>query len=127
MEKAGFSIQEIFGMVINLGVNGKMTKESGLSYSVILSSTEKSCNRIIENGYEVQVEVTEETIKKAVKKANKPKNVKGQDIARATIELTLPGKGGSKICDDVQADYMRLLEEKTNNDQKEGSEQGVPN
>ena len=32
--------------------------------------------------------------------------------------------GGSQICDDVQADYMRLLDERTNNNQKEGSEHG---
>ena len=43
------------------------------------------------------------------------------------MELTAKGSGGSQICDDVQADYMRLLEERTNNNQKEGSEQGGEN
>ena len=47
-----------------------------------------------------------------------------EDIREVSIGLLAEGSGGSQICDDVQADYMRLLDEKTNNNQKEGSEQG---
>ena len=48
----------------------------------------------------------------------------GIEIMKVSIGLLA---GGSQICDDVHADYMRLLDEKTNNNQKEGSEQGEPN
>ena len=52
------------------------------------------------------------------------RKIDGKDIMEASMELLAKGRGGSQICDDVQADYMRLLDEKTNNNQKEGSEQG---
>ena len=115
--------QETYGIIINLAINGKIISKGGYSYSKLLMSIEK-VEQLQEFKSEINANVNEETIQKAVKKANKPKNVKGQDIAKATMELTVQGSGGSKICDDVQADYMRLLDERTNINQKEGSEQG---
>ena len=52
------------------------------------------------------------------------RKIDGKDIMEASMELLAKGRGGSQICDDVQADYMRLLDEKTKNNQKEGSEHG---
>ena len=43
------------------------------------------------------------------------------------MELTIAGSGGSQVCDDVQADYQRLMAEKTKENKREGSEQDVPN
>ena len=57
----------------------------------------------------------------------KPKKVKSQDIAKSAIELTITGNGGSQVCDDVQADYQRLMAEKPKENEREGSEQDVSN
>ena len=127
LEQIGLNIQDIYAIIINLAVNGKVITETGYSYVNLLRNQNNSCNTIAQYKDQIQTEVTEETIQKAVEKANKPKKVKGKDIAKATMELTAKGSGGSQICDDVQADYMRLLEERTNNNQKEGSEQGGEN
>ena len=124
MEKIGLTEQEIYGMLINLSVNGYVLEETGYGYSVLLANNKNVCQTIAKYKDKIQTEVTEETIQNAVKKANKQKKFKVQDIAKATMELTVEGSGGSEICDGVQADYMRLLDEKTNNNQKEGSEQG---
>ena len=122
MEKSGFNIQVVFGMVINLGVYGKMTKEGGLSYSVLLSTPRNACRKIIDNQYKVQTEVSEATIQKAVEKMNKPKKVTGKGIAKATIALSDEGKGGSELCEAVQADYQRLMAEKAKENERKGSE-----
>lgn len=127
LEQIGLNIQDIYAIIINLAVNGKVIAKAGYSYVNLLRNQNNACNTIAQFKEQIQTEVTEETIQKAVKKANKPKKVKVEDIAKATMELTAKGSGGSKICDDVQADYMRLLDEITNNNQKEGSEQGESN
>ena len=127
MEQIGLSEQEIYGIIINLGVNKSVIEETGYSYAILLQNTNNACQTIAKYKDKIQTKVTEATIQKAVKKANKPKKVKGENIAKATMELTAKGRGGSQICDDVQADYMRLLDERTNNNQKEGSEQGDEN
>ena len=41
--------------------------------------------------------------------------------------MTTQGSGGSELCDLVQADYQRLLDEKIKENGKEGSEQGDTN
>ena len=127
LEQIGLNEQQIYGMIINLSINGRIIEETGYNYKVLLNNKNNACQTISQYRDQIQTEVTEETIQKAVKKANKPKKVKGQDIAKATMELTAKGSGGSQICDDVQADYMRLLDERTNTNQKEGSEQGGEN
>jgi len=38
---------------------------------------------------------------------------------QATMELTIEGNGGSKICDDVAEDYKKLLERKKEQGRKE--------
>ena len=125
MEQIGLSEQEIYGMIINLGVNESVLEETEYGYSKLLQNENNACQTIAKYKDKIQTKVTEETIQKAVKKANKPKKVKGENIAKATMELTVKGSGGSQICDDVQADYMRLLDERTN--EKKGSEQGETN
>ena len=127
MEYIGLSNQEIYGMIINLGIGVKILERSGYGYTNLLSNKNNVCQTIAQYKKEICTQVTEEAIQEAVNKANRPKKVKGQDIAKATMELTAKGSEGSQICDDVQADYMRLLDERTNTNQKEGSEQGDEN
>ena len=43
------------------------------------------------------------------------------------MDLTVEGSAGSELCQSVQADYQRLLDEKAKEKEKEGSEQDVPN
>ena len=109
-------------MIINLAVNGSAIEKTGYGYTVLLKH-ESVCQTIGKYKEKIQTHVTEETIAKAVKKANRKRKIKGQDIAKTTIELTISGSGGSKTCDDVKKDYNRLLEEKTDI-AKKGSEQG---
>ena len=125
IEQIGLNTQEIYGMIINSAVNGKALEEKGYSYSLLLNNKNNVCQTIEQYKDKIQTTVTEETILKAVKKADKPKKIKGQDIAKATIELTGKGNGGSEVCDAVQADYTKLLDEKARNTEKEGSEQDV--
>ena len=127
IKKIGLSNQEIYGMIINLGIGVKILERNGYGYNNLLSNKNNVCQTIAQYKDEICTQVTEKSIQKAVEKANKPKKVKGQDIAKATMELTVKGSGGSQICDDVQADYMRLLDDRTNINQKEGSEQGESN
>ena len=127
MEQIGLNEQQIYGMIINLGINGRVLEETGYNYKELLNNKNNACQTIAQYKDEIQTHVTEETIQKAVKKANKPKKVKGQDIAKSTMELTIAGNGGSQVCDDVQADYQRLMAEKTKENEREGSEQDVPN
>lgn len=127
LKKVGLSNQEIYGMIINLGIGEKILERNGYGYNNLLSNKNKVCQTIAQYKDEIRTQVTEETIQKAVKKANKPKKVKGKDIAKSTMELTIAGSGGSQVCDDVQTDYQRLMIERTNENKKEGSEQDVPN
>lgn len=127
MEKLGLNEQEIYGMIISGGIEGRILDIKGYSYADLLVNKNNAYQTIAQYKDEIQTHVTEEAIQKAVKKANKPKKVKGQDIAKSTMELTIAGSGGSQVCDDVQTDYQRLTIERTNENKKEGSEQDVPN
>ena len=127
MEKLGLNEQEIYGMIISGGIDGRILDIKGYSYADLLVNKNNAYQTIAQYKDKIQTYVTEETIQKAIKKANKPKKVKGQDIAKETMELTIAGNGGSQVCDDVQADYQRLMAEKTKENEREGSEQDVPN
>ena len=81
-----------------------------------------SCQTIIRHKERIHTQVTEETIQRALEIANNPKKVKGQDIAKATLELTIASSGGSQVCDDVQADYQRLMDEKIKKNEIEWGE-----
>ncbi len=126
MEQIGLNKQEIYGMIINLGIHGTATEKTGYNYKELLNNKNNACQTIAQYKDKIQTVVSEATIQKAVKKANKPKKVKGQDIAKSTMELTTEGSGGSKVCDDVQAEYQRLMQRKIEQE-KEGDEQDVPN
>jgi len=127
MEKIGLEEQEIYGMIIYLGVNGKVIEQSGYGYQSLLTNNNNACQTIAKYKGDIQTKVTEETIQKAIKKANKLRNVTGQNLAQASVELTAEGSGGSTVCNDVKTDYQRLMIEKTKENEKEGSEQGEPN
>ena len=127
MERIGLDKQQRYGMIINLGINGIVTEKTGYDYSKLLANQNNACQTIAQYKDEIQTCVIEETIQHAIKKANKSKKVKGQDIAKSTMELTIAGSGGSQVCDDVQTDYQRLMAEKTKENEREGSEQDVPN
>ena len=115
MEQIGLDTQQIYGMIINLGINGKVIEETGYDYTRLLTNNNNACKTIAQYKDEINIQVTEETIQKA----RKSKKVRGQDIAKATIELTIEGGAGSEICDLVQADYQRLLNEKTKENKKD--------
>ena len=128
MEEIGFDIQKIYGMIINLGVNGYVLQnDKEYTYQTLLRNKKNACQTIAQHKDKIQTQVSEETIQRAIKKANKPKKVKGQDIAKSTMELTIAGSGGSQVCDDVQIDYKRLMAERTKGNERKGSEQDVPN
>ena len=127
MEKLGLNEHETYGMIISGGIEGKILDIKGYSYADLLVNKKNVCQTIAQHKDKIKTQVSEETIQSTVKKANKPKKVKGQDIAKSTMELTIAGSGGSQVCDDVQADYQRLMAEKTKENKREGSEQDVPN
>lgn len=127
MEQIGLNEQQIYGMIINLGINGRVLEKTGYNYKELLNNQNNACQTIAQYKDEIQTQVSEETIQSAVKKTNKPKKVKGQDIAKSTMELTVTGNGGSQVCVDVQTDYQRLMAEKTKENERKGSEQDVPN
>ena len=122
MEQIGLNIQQIYGMIINLGVDGNILEETGYGYSALLVNKDNSCQTIIRHKERIHTQVTEETIQRALEIANNPKKVKGQDIAKATLELTIASSGGSQVCDDVQADYQRLMDEKIKKNEIEWGE-----
>ena len=122
MEQIGLNIQQIYGMIINLGVDGNILEETGYGYTALLANKYNSCQTIIRHKERIHTQVTEETIQRALEIANKPKKVKGQDIAKATLELTIASSGGSQVCDDVQADYQRLMDEKIKKNEIEWGE-----
>jgi len=125
MERLNLNEQEIYGMIISGGIEGRILDIKGYRYADLLANKNNAYQTIAQYKDEIQTCVTEETIQKAVKKENKPKKVKSQDIAKSAIELTITGNGGSQVCDDVQADYQRLMAEKTKENERE--EQDVSN
>ncbi len=124
IEPIGLSTQEMYGMLINLGVNGKVIKEAGYNYNNLIRNQNNACQTIAQYKDEIQTQVSEETIQKAVKNATKQKKITGKDIAQTAMELVVEGNGGSEICDKVQADYQKLLDQSL---QKEGSGRDVQN
>lgn len=124
LESIGLSTQEMYGMLINLGVNGKVIKEAGYNYNNLIRNQNNACQTIAQYKDEIQTQVSEETIQKAVKNATKQKKITGKDIAQTAMELVVEGNGGSEICDKVQADYQKLLDQSL---QKEGSGRDVQN
>lgn len=124
LEPIGLSTQEMYGMLINLGVNGKVIKEAGYNYNNLIRNQNNACQTIAQYKDEIQTQVSEETIQKAVKNATKQKKITGKDIAQIAMELVVEGNGGSEICDKVQADYQKLLDQSL---QKEGSGRDVQN
>ena len=114
----------MYGRLINLGVNGKVIKESGYNYNNLIRNQNNACQTIAQYKDEIQTQVSEETIQKAVKNATKQKKITGKDIAQTAMELVVEGNGGSEICDKVQADYQKLLDQSL---QKEGSGRDVQN
>jgi len=123
IKKAGIEKdKDIYGFIIKSAIEG-----NGISaYTKFINgSAIKNLIDFIEQNQEnteiikEKCTVTDKTIQKAVKKVNKKKKVQGKDIMQATMELTIEGNGGSKICDDVAEDYKKLLERKKEQGRKE--------
>ena len=122
LEKTGLHMQEIYGMISDFAINGLVIDGEEYTYNKLVSNKNNVWNKIIECKDEIPKKVTEETIQRALEIANNPKKVKGQDIAKATLELTIASSGGSQVCDDVQADYQRLMDEKIKKNEIEWGE-----
>ena len=128
MEDIGWDIQKIYEIIINLGVKGFVSSnDRNYYYTIMLRNKNNILQSIKATGEEIQTDVDEDILIQAVEKANRKRKVAGPDLAKASIELVTVGKGGSELCESVQADYQRLLDEKTKENEKEGSEQDVPN
>ena len=76
LEPIGLSTQEMYGMLINLGVNGKVIKEAGYNYNNLIRNQNNACQTIVQYKDEIQTQVSEETIQKAVKNATKQKKLR---------------------------------------------------
>ena len=70
-EKMGLKEQEIYGTIINLGVNRAVLKVPRCGYAELLSNQNNACQTIANHIGEIRTGVTEETIEKALSKAEK--------------------------------------------------------
>lgn len=122
LEKMGIGENESYFLIINCAVKGKLCK--GCGYSDLLLSRRKSYKLITDEVIDDNKTIDEESLRGIGILFER--KISGQDIVKATMELTVEGSEGSKICDEVRTDYMRLLDGKTN-DNKEGSVQGEQN
>lgn len=66
MEQTGLKTQEIYGMIINLGVNRNSINEVGYNYSVLLNNVNDSRESIKDYIKSIQTTVTDGTINKGV-------------------------------------------------------------
>lgn len=66
MEQIGFDKQEIYGMIINLGVNDRGLKEAGYSYTSLLNNVNNVRETIKDYMFNINTTVTEGTITKAL-------------------------------------------------------------
>ena len=81
-----------------------------------------TCVELLNAGYEIVV--LDNLSNSKVEVVDKIKKITGKDIAQTAMELVVEGNGGSEICDKVQADYQKLLDQSL---QKEGSGRDVQN
>ncbi len=83
MQNIGLSEQEIYGMIINLGIYGKVIRNGGYSYTNLLNNNNNCCQTIEQYKNEVQTNITEIDILKAQASnisREKEKNIKGDFI-----------------------------------------------
>ena len=66
MEELGFDFQEISGMIINLAVNGSVTKKDGYGYDCFLAAPNKFSTYAKDNKDAINTNVDELVIRKAV-------------------------------------------------------------
>ncbi len=105
-ERIEWSQDDIIEMIVECTKYGKIhIAEDKYTYSQLLRTPYKIAESI--KG------------KKIIFSGVKPR-FDGKDILKSTMELTVKGKGGAQICDEVQADYQKLLEQKV---QQKGSVQ----
>ena len=121
LELIGVGEIESMSFIINGAIKGKICK--GCCYSDLLLCRKKSYGYITDEVLADNTKISEESLKKIGIKLER--NIKSQDIAKATMELTVEGNDGSKVCEDVKADYQRLLYERIN--KKEGVEPSESN
>lgn len=86
MEKIGLNKQEIYGMIINLGINGKVLEETGFDYSILLVNKNNACQTIAQYKDKIQTQVTKGGILKA-----QSERLKKKDTEKLIEELSALG------------------------------------
>ncbi len=86
IEKIGLNKQEIYGMIINLGINGIVLEETGFDYSVLLVNKNNACQTIAQYKEKIQTQVTKGGILKA-----QSENLKNKDTEKLIEELSALG------------------------------------
>ena len=79
LSEIGLVEQEIYGSIINMAINGSAVKESGYSYSLLLSTNNK-VEELRGRKSEISTIVSEETIKKA---QEQPKKIMKKAISKS--------------------------------------------
>ena len=85
MEQIGLDTQEIYGMIINLGINGKVIEETGYDYTSLLNNTNNACQTIVEYKDKIQTDITEGIILKA--KSDNLSQEDGEKLKKELIDL----------------------------------------
>lgn len=70
IEKTGLKEQEIYGIILNLAINGSIAKQKGYGYAELIQKPEKF-QELIEQNTKIETNVTEESIEVARKKSKK--------------------------------------------------------
>ena len=86
LEQVGINAQDIYGMIINLGINGNIIEETGYSYGNLLQNSNNACQTIARYKAQMQTQVTETNILKA-----QSENLNKKDIEKLTEELSALG------------------------------------
>lgn len=70
IEKTGLKEQEIYGIILNLAINGSIATQKGYGYAELIQKPEKF-QELIEQNTKIETNVTEESIEVARKKSKK--------------------------------------------------------
>ena len=116
----GLEKSDVYGFLLKTFIEGKV--EDYFYVKNVITQPKRLVEYVRKNRESINGEITPDLVEKVMKKANI--KLTGKDIAKATMEFAAKGSGGSKVCDDVQEDYIRLLSEKRREEQK-GDEQVV--
>lgn len=114
IESTGLTTKEVYGLILKLGICGKIINTSGFNYGSIISNSNDSIKKMKDNIDEIKknIVITENDIEEAMKGEKIKYKINGEEIVKSTIGLLKKGGNGSKICDDVKKDYTLLIEQK---------------